>query len=220
MGVADVTVRVLIADDHPLFRDGLRRLIADTEGLEFAGEAGDGDEAIALAASLRPDVVLMDLRMPGVDGVEATRRIVSTGTAEAVLVLTMSDDDGQVFAALRAGARGYVLKGATAPEIVESIRIVATGRAILAAPIAERMDRYFSRSRGITQAGPFPQLSARESEVLALIAEGLSNSQIAGHLVLSEKTVRNNVSAVLTKLGVPTRAAAIALARDAGIHRP
>ncbi len=210
-------IRVLIADDHPLFRDGLRGLIADTADLELAGEAGDGDEAIALAASLLPDVVLMDLRMPGTDGVEATRQILAAGSAGAVLVLTMSDDDGNVFAAMRAGAKGYLLKGAPGPEIAESIRVVASGRAILASPIADRMDRYFTRSTSGARNVRFPQLSARETDVLELVAQGLSNAEIAARLVLSEKTVRNNVSAVLLKLGAPTRAAAIALARDAGL---
>lgn len=212
-----MTIRVLVADDHPLFRDGLRNLITDTDGLEFAGEAGDGDQAIAAAAELHPDVVLMDLTMPGTDGIAATRRILSEKVAGAVLVLTMSDDDGSLYAAMRAGATGYVLKGAPGPEIAEAIRIVASGRAILAAPIAGRMDRYFARSRGGTVAPAFPQLSARETEVLELLSGGLSNADIATRLVLSEKTVRNNVSAILLKLGAPTRAAAVALARDAGV---
>ncbi|MFV0432570.1 MAG: response regulator [Leucobacter sp.] len=212
-----MTIRVLLADDHPLFRDGLRGLLTDTDGFEFVGEAGDGDEAVALAASLRPDVVLMDLRMPGVDGVEATRRILGSGSASAVLVLTMSDDDGHVFAAMRAGAKGYILKGAPGPEIVESIRVVASGRAILASPIAERMERYFARPHSSAQSAAFPQLSARETEVLELVARGLSNAEIASRLVLSEKTVRNNVSAVLAKIDAPSRAAAIALARDTGL---
>ncbi|MFT3862141.1 response regulator [Micropruina sp.] len=215
--MSETNIRVLVADDHPLFRDGLRNLITDTHGLELVGEAGDGDEAITAAERLHPDVVLMDLTMPGVDGIEATRRILNSGVAHAVLVLTMSDDDGSLYAALRAGATGYVLKGAPGPEIVESIRIVASGRAILASPIAGRMDRYFTRSQSRAIAPAFPQLSARETEVLELLAGGLSNAQIATRLVLSEKTVRNNVSAILLKLGSPTRAAAVALARDAGV---
>ncbi len=211
------TITVLIADDHPLFRDGLRSLISDTEGLELVGESSDGEEAVALAAQHRPQVVLMDLTMPGTGGVEATRRIVEEGTAGAVLVLTMHDDDGNVFAAMRAGARGYILKGAPGDEIVESIRIVASGRAILGQEFAERMDRYFARPRGTATNTAFPQLSSRELEVLALVAGGLSNEEISARLVLSKKTVQNNVSAILTKLGVPTRAAAVAKARDAGI---
>lgn len=209
-----MTTRILLADDHPLFRDGLRGLLADTDGFDLIGEAGDGDEAIALASSLHPDVVLMDLRMPGTGGVEATRRIVASGVAGAVLVLTMSDDDGSVFAAIRAGAKGYILKGAPGPEIAESIRVVASGRAILDSSIAARMSRYFARPHSGSRYPDFPQLSARESEVLALLAQGLSNAEIASSLVLSEKTVRNNVSVVLAKLNAPTRAAAIALARD------
>lgn len=212
-----MSIRVLIADDHPLFRDGLRSLITDTDGFDLVGEAADGDEVISAAASLHPDVVLMDLKMPGVDGIEATRRILSDGLAGAVLVLTMSDDDGSLYAAMRAGATGYVLKGASGPEIIESIRIVATGRAILGAPIASRMDRYFTRTQSRASTPTFPQLSAREAEILELVAAGLSNADIAGRLFLSDKTVRNNVSTILLKLGVPTRAAAIARARDAGL---
>ncbi len=212
-----MSIRVLIADDHPLFRDGLRNLITDAEGIELAGEACDGDEVIAGAQQLRPDVVLMDLRMPGTDGIEATRRVLAEQWAGAVLVLTMSDDDGSLYAAMRAGAKGYVLKGASGPEIVESIRIVASGRAILDSSIAERMDRYFTRTRSRTVTPAFPQLSARETEVLELLSGGLSNTEIAARLVLSEKTVRNNVSSILLKLGAPTRAAAVALARDAGV---
>jgi len=155
--------------------------------------------------------------MPGTDGIEATRQILAAGHAGAILVLTMSDDDGSLYAALRAGATGYVLKGAPGPEIVESIRVVASGRAILAAPIAGRMDRYFARNQSRAAAPAFPQLSARETEVLELVAGGLSNAEIALRLVLSEKTVRNNVSTILVKLGAPTRAAAVALARDAGV---
>ncbi|OJV31357.1 MAG: DNA-binding response regulator [Actinobacteria bacterium 69-20] len=212
-------MRVLLADDHPLFRDGLRGLIADTDGFEVVGEAASGAEAIELAATTRPDIVLMDLRMPGIDGVEATRRILHDGSAAAVLALTMSDDDGLVFAALRAGARGYILKGATGHDIVESLRIVASGRAILDAPIAARMDRYFARHQSAPHPA-FPHLSAREQDILTLMSAGLSNAEIAARLVLSEKTVRNNVSTVFTKLGVATRAAAVAHARDAGLGAP
>ncbi|MFT3887025.1 MAG: response regulator transcription factor [Arachnia sp.] len=207
----------MIADDHPLFRDGLRSLITDTEGLELVGEAGDGDEAIAVAAATRPDVVLMDLKMPRTSGIEASRRILHEGTARTVLVLTMSDDDGSLAAALRAGATGYVLKGSPGPEIVEAIRVVASGRAILDAPIASRMDRYFARPHSIAAAPAFPQLSGRETEILDLLAAGLSNVEIAARLMLSDKTVRNNVSVILMKLAAPTRAAAIVMARDAGL---
>lgn len=212
-----MNIRVLVADDHPLFRDGLRSLITDTEGLELVGEAADGDEAVSIADAERPDVVLMDLKMPRTSGIEATRRILEQGHAGAVLVLTMSDDDGSLGAALRAGARGYVLKGAPGPEIVEAIRVVATGRAILGAPMAARMDRYFARPHSLAAAPAFPQLTGRETEVLDLIAAGLSNNQIAASLALSEKTVRNNVSTILMKLAAPTRAVAIVMARDAGL---
>ncbi|MEA4945640.1 MAG: response regulator transcription factor [Propionicimonas sp.] len=217
MGAGRMSVRVLIADDHPLFRDGLRSLIIDTEGLKLVGEATDGDEAIGIAAAQRPDVVLMDVKMPRMSGIEATRRILAEGHAGAVLVLTMSDDDGSLTAALRAGATGYVLKGAPGAEIVEAIRVVATGRAILGAPIAARMERYFARPHSVATAPAFPQLTGRETEILDLVAAGLSNAEIASTLALSDKTVRNNVSTILMKLAAPTRAVAIVMARDAGL---
>jgi DNA-binding NarL/FixJ family response regulator len=212
-------LRVVIADDHPLFRDGIARLIADTTGLTLLAEAASGAEAVEVCARLGPDVVVMDLRMPGeVDGVEATRRIVDAGTAGGVLVLTMIEDDAAVFAAMRAGARGYALKGSAGTDIVESIRVVAAGKAVFGALIAARMDRYFARPRqGHSGVAAFPQLSARELEVLDLMADGAGNAVIAANLALSEKTVRNNVSIILMKLGLATRSEAIARARDAGL---
>ncbi len=217
MTVPDGPVRVLIADDHPIVREGLRSLLEDSDGFCVVAEARDGDEAVRLAAQHRPDVVLMDLSMPGVDGVEATRRVLADGTAEAVLVLTMHDDDSGVFAAMRAGARGYLLKGSPGSEILESLRIIASGRAIFHESVAGRLDRYFTRGRAAESSSAFPQLSSRELDVLVLVARGRSNDEISAELVLSKKTVQNYVSAILTKLAVPTRAAAVARARDAGL---
>ena len=210
-------ITVIIADDHPMFRDGLRTLVGDTAGLQLVGEADDGQAAIALVLDLRPDVVLMDIRMPVVDGVEATRQILGERPETAILMLTMIEDDGAVFTALRAGARGYVLKGSPGADIVESIRIVASGRAILDSSVAGRMGRFFGRQQTAPAGTAFPHLSAREYEILGLISQGLDNHQIAARLVVSEKTVRNNVSNILAKLPVSTRAEAIARARDAGL---
>lgn len=215
------TLRVVIVDDHPLFRDGLTTLIEDTPGMSVAGEASTGEQAIELCATLKPDIVLMDVRMTGpIDGVEATRRIVDAGTAGAILVLTMLDDDATVFAAMRAGARGYTLKGASGADLLDAIRMVEKGNAVFGAAIAARMSRYFARPRTGGSAATFPQMSLREHEILDLLARGENNNTIAAHLVLSEKTIRNHVSTILTKLHVATRSEAIARARDAGLGAP
>ncbi|GIF66167.1 DNA-binding response regulator [Asanoa ishikariensis] len=210
-----MTVRVVVADDHPLFREGLRALIQDAAGLTLAGVAGDGDEVVAVALAERPDVVVMDLRMPGRSGVEATRHILRTAPSTAILVVTMVDEDDSVFAAMRAGARGYVLKGADPAEILRAIQAVANGEAIFGPAIAARMTRFFSA--GAAAPAPFPELTAREREILTLMATGAPNAVIAGRLGLTEKTVRNNVSNVFAKLRVADRAAAVARARDAGL---
>ena len=210
-----MTVRVIIADDHPLFREGLRALIADSAGTEVAGVAADGAAAVALALSERPDVVLMDLRMPGTSGVEATVIVSAELPETAVLMLTMLEDDTSLVAALRAGARGYLLKGAAPQEILRAIRAVAAGQAIFDGELAGRLTSIVA-ARG-QRPNPFPQLSVRELEVLQLIAAGHANPAIADRLGLSDKTVRNNVSAILMKLRAPDRAAAIILARDAGL---
>ena len=207
-------LRVVVADDHPLFRSGLRAMVEDAEGMEFAGEARDGDEAVAVCRSVQPDVVLMDLRMPGTSGVGATATLSRELPAVRVLMLTMLEDDTSLVAALRAGARGYVLKGA-APEEILAVRAVAAGQAIFDAGISARVMGL--AVNGVAEAPyPFPELS-RRSDVLDLIAAGRSNPDIALRLGLSEKTVRNNVSAVLAKLRVADRPAAIVLAREAGI---
>jgi DNA-binding NarL/FixJ family response regulator len=208
-----MTVRVLIADDHPLFREGLRALIADAADTEVAGVAADGAEAVTLALAERPDVVLMDLRMPGLNGVDATRQLTDALPETAVLVLTMVEEDASVFAAMRAGARGYVLKGAGPETIMRSIQAVAAGDAIFGAGVAARLSQFFDGPR----TNAFPDLTAREREILTMIATGASNKTIALRLGLTEKTVRNNVSNVFAKLHVADRAAAVARARDAGL---
>ena len=207
-------VRVLIADDHPLFRDGLTALLDDGPGTELAGTATTGTEAVDLARQTQPDVVVMDLQMPGLSGIEATRRITADSPHIAVLVLTMFDDDDSIFAALRAGARGYLLKGADRDQIRCAIQAAASGEIIFGGHLAERMLGYFTATAA---PPPFPQLTDRERQVLELVAQGNPNAAIAARLQLSQKTVRNNVSNILAKLQVADRAQAIVRARDAGI---
>ncbi|GAB2829703.1 response regulator transcription factor [Actinocorallia aurea] len=216
-----MTPRVLIADDHPVYRDGLRLMLSSTDEVEVVGTAADGAEALALAAELVPDVVVMDLQMPVLDGVEATRRLVASADAPGVLALTMHDDDESVFAAMLAGARGYLVKGADQDEILRAITSVAHGEVIFGPALAARVTRYFAllATARPPEEEPFPQLTAREREVLELIAAGLANPQIAERLFLSPKTVRNNVSAVFAKLQVADRAQAIVRARQAGFGR-
>jgi DNA-binding NarL/FixJ family response regulator len=208
--------RVVLVDDHPVVRGGLVALLATLQGIEVVGEAADGESALRETALLRPDVVVMDLRMPGVGGVEATRRITEGYPGVAVLVLTMFDEDALIGDALAAGARGYVLKGADQEEIERAIRAVASGEVIFGGGVATRVVRQLS-SRTSTHA--LPQLTAREREVVDLIAAGLSNQAIADRLGLAPKTVGNHVSAIFLKLGVASRAEAIVIARDAGLGR-
>lgn len=208
-------IRVLIADDHPHFRDGMRALLLSAPDVEVVGEAGDGEKAISMAERLQPDVVLMDLNMPGVGGIEATRRIIHTSPHIAVLVVSMYEDDDSVFAALKAGARGYLLKGALKAEILRSIRAVTSGEAIFGPAIARRLMGYFATPR----PEAFPELTEREREVLDLIARHETNPEIARKLHLSEKTVRNHVSNIFAKLQVADRAGAIIRAREAGLGR-
>ncbi|WP_310739634.1 response regulator transcription factor [Microbispora sp. H10830] len=211
-----MTIRVVVADDHPLFREGLRSLICDAAETELAGVAADGDEAVAVTLEQRPDVVVMDLRMPGLNGVEATRRIVAALPEVAVLVLTMVEEDASIFAAMRAGARGYVLKGAEPETILRSILVVAGGEVIFGSAVAARLTQFFAVGAGATVT-PFPNLTGRERDILALMATGANNRTIALCIGVTEKTVRNNVSNIFAKLHVADRAAAVARARDAGM---
>ena len=210
-------LRVLIADDHPVFRDGLRTLLASVPETEVVGEASTGDEAIAQAAALQPDVILMDLHMPGLNGIEATRAILCTSPHIGILVLTMFEDDDSVFAAMLAGARGYLLKGADQTEIVRALTAVSHGEAIFSPSIAGRLTHYFSMLRNVSLPQAFPELTEREREILTLIAQGCNNTDIASRLVLSPKTVRNHVSNIFNKLQVADRAQAIIRAREAGL---
>jgi DNA-binding NarL/FixJ family response regulator len=212
------TMRVLIADDHPVFLDGLRALLGSVPETELVGEAAAGDEVVEQAARLQPDVILMDLHMPGINGIEATRRILHTSPHIGVLVLTMFEDDDSVFAAMRAGARGYLLKGADQIDIVRAIRAVGSGEAIFSPAIARRLMHYFA-ALSPAVLSTFPELTEREREVLNLIAQGWSNAEIATRLFLSAKTVRNHVSNIFNKLQVVDRAQAIIRARDAGLGK-
>jgi DNA-binding NarL/FixJ family response regulator len=202
-------VRVVVADDHPMFRYGVAAVLASAPEIDLVGEAADGGELLALVERERPDVVLTDLSMPGMDGAAACRRLAASHPDLGVLILTMHADDDSILAAMRAGARGYVLKGADKAELVRSILAVADGQAVYGAPVAQRIAT-FVRSGGepSTPAEPFPDLTGREREILTLLAEGARNSEIARQLGMTEKTVRNHVSAILGKLQVPDRTAA------------
>jgi DNA-binding NarL/FixJ family response regulator len=214
-------IKVLIADDHPFFRDGLRVLLEATADTELVGEANDGDEVVALAAESKPDVILMDLRMPGLGGIEATRKVLKGSPEIGILVVTMVEDDDSVFAAMRAGARGYLLKGADKDEMLAAIRAVKRGEAVFGPGIARRLIRYFSSptpaSSRTLRRSIFPDLTDREREILDLLAAGHNNQEIADNLFLSLKTVRNYVSNIFTKLQVADRAHAIIRAREAGL---
>ncbi len=212
----DMTVRIVLADDHPVVRGGLRALIATIEGLEVVGEATDGDSAVREVQLLRPDVVLMDVRMPGVGGVEATRRIREKTPETAVLMLTMYDDDATVLTAMQAGARGYLLKGAEQGEIVGAIHAVVAGQVIFGPGIAGRVLEYFA-APPVPAAEPFPELTAREREILDLLASGRRTSAIAERLFLSPKTVSNHLTSVFAKLEVADRTEAIIRARQSGL---
>ncbi|MEV5721663.1 response regulator transcription factor [Amycolatopsis mediterranei] len=208
-------LRVLVVDDHPLFRIGVSTLLAAEPGIEVVGEAAGGADAVASAAALRPDVVVMDLHLPDLSGIQATRHIVAANPGTGVLMLTMADESESVFAAMRAGARGYLLKDAEPDEIIRAVRAVARREAIFGPDIANRVLAFFNQPPASEPV--FPELTGREREVLALIAAGHSNSLIASTLCLSPKTVRNHISNVFAKLHVADRAEAIVRARDAGL---
>ncbi len=210
-------IRVLIADDHRLFLEGLRALLGSLEGLEVVGEAASGREVVSRAALLQPDVILMDIGMPDLNGVEATRRILAESPHIGILMVTMFEDDESVFTAMRAGARGYILKGADQAELLRAVQAVASGEALFSANIAARLMRFFSSPRPDLPLNAFPDLTEREREVLGLIAEGKGNAEIARALDISGKTVRNHVSNIFSKLQVADRAQAIVKAREAGL---
>ena len=211
-------IRVLIADDHPVFRDGLRALVESAPDLDLAGEATTGTQAVELAATGRPAVILMDLRMPELSGIDATRRIVEADPTVGILIVTMSEDDESLFAAMRAGARGYIPKDAERAEILSAIRACALGEAVFGASIARRVADFFAAPRS-PAAEPFPDLTDRENEILELIAQGRSNGDISGQLGIASKTVRNHVANVFNKLQVADRSQAIVRAREAGLGR-
>jgi DNA-binding NarL/FixJ family response regulator len=212
------SIRILIADDHTLFRDGLRALLGSILDADVVGEAATGEEAVARAAELAPDVILMDIQMPDVNGIEATRRILENNPNVGIVVLTMFEDDDSVFAAMRAGARGYILKGADQNEMLRAIRAVASGEALFGPAIANRLIAFFAGKQSSPPV-PFPDLTDREREILDLIATGQSNAEIADLLFLSPKTVRNHISSIFSKLQVADRAQAIVRAREAGLGR-
>jgi DNA-binding NarL/FixJ family response regulator len=208
-------IRVVLADDHPVVRSGLRALLESLPGYEVVAEATDGEAAVRETQLTTPDVVLMDIRMPRLDGIEATRRVRAAVPGTAVLVLTMFDDDDTVFAAMRAGAQGYLLKGAEQEEIDRAIRAVVAGEAIFSPGVAQRVLGYFAAPPAA--ADPFPELTAREREVLDLVAAGRRNQAIADELFLSPKTIANHISSIFVKLAVADRSAAIVRARQGGL---
>jgi DNA-binding NarL/FixJ family response regulator len=209
-------IRVVVADDHPIVRDGLTALLGSIPGFEVVGVAATGRDAVREVVLTRPDVAVLDLRMPDLDGFAATRQIAKAAPDVAVLVLTMFEDDDSMFAAMRAGAAGYLVKGAEQEHIVRAIRSVAAGEAVFGPGVAQRVLGFF---RAAPAADPFPELTAREREILDLLAGGLSNAAIGHRLGVAAKTVANNISAIFAKLRVADRKQAIVRARDAGLGR-
>ncbi len=209
---------VVLADDHPLVRQGLRAVLDTADDVGVVGEAANGHDAVRLCVELRPDVVLMDLQMPGLHGIDATREVRRVAPETAVLVLTMFDDDDTVFAAVAAGAAGYLLKGADGADILAAVRAAATGQAVFGAALAERLRDWFGRQPGKPEP-VFPELTSRERDILDAVAAGLTNVEIGARLFLSPKTVANNITVILGKLHVAHRAEAIVRARDAGLGR-
>jgi DNA-binding NarL/FixJ family response regulator len=211
------TIRILVVDDQPIFREGVKALLGSIDQMDVIGEACDGREGVVQAQKLVPDIVLMDLKMPGISGIEATRIITDALPQVGIIALTMYKDDASVFAAMRAGARGYLLKGADQDEMVRAIRAVMNGNAIFATDVAQKLMTYFSIPRTMRADDLFPQLTSREIEVLQLLTDELSNKEIAAELVISPKTVRNHLSSIYRKLQVSDRIEAARLARDAGL---
>ena len=217
--MVESTIRVLIADDHGVVREGLRAVLGSEPDMEVVGEAATGKEVVERAAELRPDVILMDIQMPGMNGIEATRRIIEANQEIGVIILTMYEDDDSVFSAMRAGARGYVLKGAHPSEILKVLRAVADGEAYFGTEIAKRLMNFFSAPKPASPEEAFPELSSREREILDLIAQGHSNAKIAARLFISPRTVSNHISHIFTKLQIADRAHAIIRAREEGLGR-
>jgi DNA-binding NarL/FixJ family response regulator len=217
-----VTIRVVIADDQMLVRGGFRMILDARDDIEVVGEAGDGEEAVQVVTRLAPDVVLMDVRMPGVDGLEATRRLIDGGSGSRIVILTTFDVDEYVFVALRAGASGFMLKDVRPEELVDGVRVVARGDALLAPSVTRRLlDRFVDALPNPDDAPPAPDLlTEREVEVLALVAGALSNVEIAERLCVSEPTVKTHVSSLLRKLGLRDRVQAVVYAYDIGLVRP
>lgn len=211
------TIRVLIADDHALFREGLCAMLQLIDGIDVVGEAGTGEDTLASVDQLRPDVVMMDIQMPGLNGIECTREISQSHPDVGIVMVTMFEDDDSVFAAMRAGARGYVLKGDDPGDMLAVIRAVAAGEAHFGPNIARRLMGFFAAPPPPSPEIPFPELTGREREVLHLIASGNTNQQIASQLYLSPKTIRNHISNIFAKMQVADRAQAIIRARDAGL---
>jgi DNA-binding NarL/FixJ family response regulator len=211
------TVRILIVDDHQIFRDGLKMLLESSAGNSVVGEAETGAEAVRLAGELKPDVILMDLQMPEIDGIEATRQILQRLPEAKILILTMFDDDQSVFAAMRAGALGYILKGVKRDKMLRAVEAVASGEAIFSADIATRMIEFFTQLHAPASPAAFPELTEREREILSYLARSYKNSEIAEALVISPKTVRNHVSSILSKLQAESREEAARKARSAGL---
>ena len=215
-------IRLLIADDHRLFREGVKALLATAGDIAIVGEAENGAAAVEDCKRLAPGVVLMDINMPGLNGIQATQQILAHAPQTGIIMLTMLEDDASVFAAMRAGARGYILKGASPDEMLSAIRSVAEGQALFGPAIATRLVNFFQELRYTPVAGapqsPFPELTERELEVLHLIAQGYNNQEIAQKLVISRKTVRNHITSIFSKLQVADRAQAIVLARQAGLE--
>lgn len=215
-----IQIKLMIADDHKLFREGIKALLAVTDDIVVVGEAEDGDAALKKSRELEPDVILMDINMPGLNGIRVTEQILENQPQMRIIMLTMLEDDGSLFHAMRAGARGYLLKGADPEEVVSVIRAVAEGQALFGPAIATRLMNYFKELSAIpaVPGAPFPELTERELEILRLISQGLNNQVIAQKLVLSPKTVRNHITNIFSKMQVTDRAQAIVRAREAGLH--